>query len=237
MNRKTNLRSSAPSPSGRAGVGPWWKILCVFLLIYTIVAGFLTEVPRLPILHETIRNQYFHVCMWFAMMILLTVSLIQSIRHLSGNKMGHDLISSEAVNSGMLFGILGLITGSLWAKYTWGAWWTNDVKLNGAAITMLTYCAYLVLRNAIPDEQKRGKVAAVYNIFAYVMMLVFILIYPRMSDSLHPGNGGNPGFSKYDLDNTMRLVFYPAVIGWTLLGVWIMTIRVRIHNIKTKLEL
>src|ERR1039457_6837329 len=120
--------------------------------------------------------------------------------------------------------ILGLITGSIWARFTWGAWWTNDVKLNGAAITMLTYLAYLVLRNAISDEQKRGKVSAVYNIFAYVMMLVFILIYPRMSDSLHPGNGGNPGFSKYDLDNTMKLVFWPAVTGWTLLGVWIMTL-------------
>lgn len=216
--------------------GLWWKILCVLLLVYTIIAGFLTDVPRLPILHETIRNQYFHVCMWFAMMILFTVSLVFSIRHLASQKHEHDTIASEATNVGILFGILGLITGSIWAKYTWGAWWTNDVKLNGAAITMLTYFAYLILRNAIPDEQKRGKVAAVYNIFAYVMMLVFILIYPRMSDSLHPGNGGNPGFSKYDLDNTMRMVFYPAVIGWTLLGVWIMTLRIRLQKINIQTE-
>jgi heme exporter protein C len=215
----------------------WWKILCVLLLMYTIIAGFLSDVPRLPILHETIRNQYFHVCMWFSMMILFTVSLVFSIRHLSGNNIGLDLVASEAVNTGMLFGILGLLTGSLWARYTWGAWWTNDVKLNGAAITMLTYSAYLVLRNAIPDEQKRGKVAAVYNIFAFVMMLVFIQIYPRMNDSLHPGNGGNPAFSKYDLDSGMRMVFYPAVIGWTLLGVWMMSIRIRIQKIKSQTEL
>lgn len=215
----------------------WWKILAVLLLIYTVVAGFLSEVPRLPILHETIRNQYFHVCMWFVMMILFTVGLIYSIKHLSNQRQGDDIIASEAVNVGILFGILGLITGSIWAKYTWGAWWTNDVKLNGAAITMLTYFAYLVLRNAITDDQKRGKVASVYNVFAYVMMLVFIMIYPRMSDSLHPGNGGNPGFSQYDLDNTMRMVFYPAVIGWTLLGVWIMTLRIRIQNIKLKTDL
>jgi heme exporter protein C len=214
----------------------WWKILGVLLLVYTLIAGFLTDVPRLPILHETIRNQYFHVCMWFSMMILFTVSLVFSIRNLSSGKLEHDLIASEAANVGLLFGTLGLLTGSIWAKYTWGAWWTNDVKLNGAAITMLTYLAYLVLRNAITEEQKRGKVAGVYNIFAYVMMLVFILIYPRMSDSLHPGNGGNPGFSKYDLDNTMRLIFYPAVIGWTLLGVWIMSLRIRIQKIKLQTE-
>ena len=215
----------------------WWKILCAAFLVHTIIAGFLSEVPRLPILHETIRNQYFHVCMWFAMMILFTVSILFSIRHLSSGKQEHDSIASEATNVGIMFGILGLITGSIWARYTWGAWWTNDVKLNGAAITMLTYFAYFVLRNAFTDEQKRGKVSAVYNIFAYVMMFVFILIYPRMSDSLHPGNGGNPGFGAYDLDNTMRMVFYPAVIGWTLLGVWIMTLRIRIQNIKLKTEL
>jgi heme exporter protein C len=175
--------------------------------------------------------------MWFSMMILFTVSLIFSIRHLSSNKQEDDLVASEATNTGILFGILGLLTGSLWARYTWNTWWTNDVKLNGAAITMLTYFAYLILRNAIPDEQKRGKVAAVYNIFAYVMMLVFIMIYPRMSDSLHPGNGGNPGFNKYDMDNHMRMVFYPAVIGWSLLGIWIMTIRIRIQKIKLQNEL
>jgi heme exporter protein C len=175
--------------------------------------------------------------MWFAMITLFTTSLVFSIRYLSTQKLEHDIIASEAANTGIFFGMLGLITGSIWARFTWGAWWTNDVKLNGAAITMLTYLAYIVLRNAITDEQKRGKVSAVYNIFAYVMMLVFILIYPRMSDSLHPGNGGNPGFSKYDLDNTMRMVFYPAFIGWTLLGVWIMTIRIRIQKIKMQTEL
>ena len=215
----------------------WWKILCALFLVYVIVAGFLSDVPRLPILHETIRNQYFHVCMWFAMITLLTTSLIFSVRYLSNPKMNNDIIASEAARTGIFFGTLGLITGSIWARFTWGAWWTNDVKLNGAAITMLTYLAYLVLRNAISDEQKRGKVSAVYNIFAYVMMLVFILIYPRMSDSLHPGNGGNPGFSKYDLDNTMKLVFWPAVTGWTLLGVWIMTLRIRIQKIKLQTEL
>ena len=215
----------------------WWKVVCTVLLMYTVIAGLLTDVPHLPILHETIRNLYFHVCMWFAMMILFTVSLAYSIRHLSGTKQAYDTIASEAANTGIFFGILGLVTGSIWARATWGTWWTNDVKLNGSAITMLTYFAYLVLRNAIPDEQKRGKVAAVYNIFAYVMMLVFIMIYPRMSDSLHPGNGGNPGFGKYDIDNNMRLVFYPAVIGWTLLGVWIMTVRIRIQRIKNKFDI
>ena len=68
------------------------------------------------------------------------------------------------------------------------------------------------------------------------MMFVFIMVIPKMNDSLHPGKGGNPGFNKYDLDSNMRMVFYPAVIGWTLLGTWIMSIRVRTKLIENKIS-
>lgn len=193
--------------------------------------GLLGPVPALPILYETIRNLYFHVTMWFAMLTIFTVSLISGLRYLNGFNLKHDIVSSEAAKVGMLFGCLGLVTGSLWARFTWGAWWVNDTKLNGAAGSILVYLAYLVLRNSVEDEHKRARISAVYNIFAYFLMLVFIMILPRMTDSLHPGNGGNPGFSKYDLDNNMRLVFYPAIVGWILFAVWILNIRVRLHKL------
>ncbi|MEZ4722348.1 MAG: ABC transporter permease, partial [Flavobacteriales bacterium] len=93
----------------------------------------------------------------------------------------------------------------------------------------LAYLAYVVLRNSITDEIMRAKVSAVYNIFAFVMMVIFVFILPRMTDSLHPGNGGNPAFSGYDLDSTMRMVFYPATIGWILLGLWISEVRYRME--------
>ncbi len=210
----------------------WWKALCAIFLIYTVVAGFLMPVPALPILHESIRNLYFHVCMWFAMMFILTVSLVYSIKFLMNPKEDFDIIASQCANTGLIFGVLGLITGSLWARYTWGAWWINDPKLNGAAITLLSYFAYTVLRNSMDDEAKRSRVSAVYNIFAYVMLIVFVMIYPRLSDSLHPGNGGNPGFNQYDLDNHMRMVFYPAVLGWLLLCSWIASVNIRLERIK-----
>ena len=99
----------------------WWKILTVILLIYTIIAGFLFKVPELPILHETIRNLYFHVTMWFGMMIILFVSLIYSIKYLSGFNQKYDVIASEAANVGIYMGLLGIATGMVWAKFTWGA--------------------------------------------------------------------------------------------------------------------
>lgn len=208
--------------------------MAVLLVLYAIIGGFLGDVPALPILNETIRNLYFHVTMWFAMMIIMTISLVYSIRYLSGFKREHDFIAAEAANTGLFFGFLGLFTGMLWARFTWGTWWVADPKLNGAAITVLIYLAYTILRNSMDEEQKRAKVAAVYNIFAYTLLVVFLMVLPRMTDSLHPGNGGNPAFSTYDLDSKMRMVFYPAVTGWTLLGVWIMTLNVRIRKIKSK---
>ena len=146
------------------------------------------------------------------------------------------VIGKQMVNTGIVFGLLGLLTGSIWAKFTWGAYWTNDIKLNGSAITMLVYFAYLILRSSMDEEQKRGRIAAVYNIFAFVMLIVFIGVLPRMYDSLHPGNGGNPAFDSYDLDSNMRLVFYPAVAGWILLSLWIANLNIRINKFKDKIE-
>lgn len=214
----------------------WWKALGVIIIFYTIVQGFLGEVPRYFILNESIRNMYFHVTMWFSMIILMLASVVYSVKHLSKGDRLNDLRAKELAITGTVFSIAGLITGAIWAKFTWGAFWVNDPKLNGAAVTFLIYLAYFVLRNSVEDAQKRGRLAAVYNIFAFVMMIVFIGILPRLSDSLHPGNGGNPGFGQYDLDNNMKMVFYPAVIGWILIGVWMTTLKIRYQKLIWKRE-
>ena len=207
----------------------WWKILGAVLVMYATVAGFLHSVPKLPILHESIRNLYFHVPMWFSMIILFAVSVFHSIKYLTTNNATHDLKAVESVNVGVVFGILGIVTGAVWAKFTWGQAWSFDVKQNFAAIALLLYFAYLVLRNAIDEEQKRAKISAIYNIFAFPMMVVLLFVLPRLSDSLHPGNGGNPGFNSYDLDSRMRMVFYPACLGWILIGYWIYTLKFRVR--------
>ncbi|WP_428330755.1 cytochrome c biogenesis protein [Mucilaginibacter sp.] len=212
----------------------WWKVLVVILIIYTLIAGILFGVPRLAILHETIRNLYFHVPMWMAMLTVFTISVFFSVLYLRTEKEEYDLIAVECVNTGMLFYSLGLLTGMLWAKYTWGAFWSGDPKQNSAAIAFLLYCAYLVLRNSIDEEQKRAKISAIYNIFAFPIMIVLIFVLPRLTGSLHPGSGGNPGFNKYDLDSRMRVVLYPAFIAWSFLAIWIASIRYRIRLIEYK---
>src|SRR6476659_6905494 len=126
----------------------WWKILSILLLVYAMTAGFLSPVPRLAILNETIRNLYFHVPMWFGMTFLLLLSWIYSIWYLVKGKSSLDIVAVEASNTGVTYGILGLITGMMWARFTWGTFWTNDPKLNAAAVGMLIYFAYFILRGS-----------------------------------------------------------------------------------------
>jgi len=205
----------------------WWKIVCIVLLGYTVVGGLLMPVPRLDILNETIRNLYFHVPMWFTMLVLYGCAFVYSIKYLRSNDLKDDLYAVQLTNTGIFFSILGMATGMEWAQFTWGAAWSNDPKQLGTAMSMLIYFAYLILRSGIKDEEKRAKISAVYNVFAFAMMIPLIFILPRMVDSLHPGNGGNPAFKQYDLDSNMRMVFYPAVAGWIGLGLWIASLKIR----------
>lgn len=204
------------------------------LVLYSVIAGLLMGVPRLAILNETVRNLYFHVPMWFAMVVMFSHSVYFSVRSLSTQNPDDDLKAVESVNVGVLFGILGMVTGMTWAKFTWGQYWSFDPKQNFSAISLLLYFAYLILRNAVDEEQKRAKISAIYNVFAFPMMIVLIFVLPRLKDSLHPGNGGNPGFNMYDLDSRMRMVFYPAVLGWILIGYWVYTLRYRINSLFNK---
>lgn len=183
------------------------------------------------ILNETIRNLFFHVPSWFAMMFLMTISLVYSMRYLRHSKFEHDIYAGNFARVGLVFAAIGLLTGSVWARFTWGAWWVSDPRLNGAALGVLVYLAYFVLKSSVNDSEKAARLGAVYNIFAYAMMMLFIMVLPRMTDSLHPGVGGNPAFSQYDLDDNMRLIFYPAVIGWIGIGLWIAQLRNRMDRI------
>lgn len=222
----------------------WWKIVCVVLLVYAVVGGLLMPVPALPQLQETIRNLYFHVCMWFAMMILFGVSVVHSIQFLNTGNLKKDISARAYASTGIVLGLLGYATGAIWASYTWAdpnnpayasfGSIVREPKLIGAAIALLIYFAYFVLRSSIPDLDQRARVSAVYNIFAFAMLFPSIWIIPRILPSLHPGKEGNPALNFNDIDARMRMVFYPAVIGWTLLGVWITTLKIRISFLKEK---
>jgi heme exporter protein C len=213
----------------------WLKITALILLVYVHVGGLLFDVPRLNILNETIRALYFHVPMWFGMIFLYGMSVYHSITYLRKPNHNADISAASYANVGTIFGLLGIFTGMIWANYTWGSPWHGDPKQNGAAIALLVYLAYFVLRGSVDNEEQRARLSAVYNIFAFAAMIPLIFIIPRMTSSMHPGNGGNPGFNMYDLDSKMRLIFYPAVVAWFLMGWWVTDIKIRTKKYQERL--
>ncbi len=209
----------------------------VLLLIYVIVGGLLFEVPDLPVIRQSIRNIYFHVGMWFGMIFILFAGMVFSVRYLLTNRPYEDMKALAAVKTGLLFGVLGLITGMVWAQFTWGSFWVNDPKLNGAVVGVLIYCAYIVLRSSVEDRDKRARLAAVYNVFAFVLFFVFIMIVPRTAaHSIHPGVDGNPALATGDLAPEMRIVFYPAIAGWFIMTWWLYTLLFRAGKLEAGID-
>ncbi len=190
--------------------------------------------PYRGILYETIRNTFFHVAIWMAMFVLLIVSLIYSIKYLKGKSLEDDAVASSFTQVAIGFGLIGMATGSVWAKTAWGAYWPNDPKLNMSVVALMIYMAYAILRSSFTGDDRRAQVSAAYNIFAFCAMIPLIFIIPRLTSSLHPGNGGNPALGGEDLDNTLRMIFYPAIIGLTLLGVWISSLLYRVRKVELK---
>ena len=197
---------------------------------FSVEKGF--TYPYRNILMETLRNLYYHVPMWFAMMVLFAVSAFKSLQVVRKERWDLD-DEVEAYNTvGLVLGLLGLVTGMIWAENAWGRFWSWDIKQTTSAITLFMYSAYFLLRTGIRDKVQKYRLGNAYNLFCFALLIPLLFIIPRMMDSLHPGNGGNPAFAQDDLDNTMRLVFYPAVIGSILLGFWISELAIRIKRIK-----
>ena len=240
-------------PPNLAAVEELWKSSTMQKGDLTAYEGM--SFPYRSLLSETIRNTYFHVSLWFAMMFLFIAAVVYSIKYLVRKSRQErqeipDIVSLTEVSRleradiwalvftgvGMLFGILGLLTGAVWAKYTWGSYWNWDIKQFTTLIALLIYGGYFVLRGAFPDPERRARLAAVYNIFAFACLIPLIYILPRLSTtSLHPGAEGNPAMGGEDLDSTMRMVFYPTIIGWTLIGGWMAGLAYRARLIAERL--
>ena len=209
-----------------------FRILTVALLAHVLWTGLNLRVPNINILNNSIRNVIYHVPLWIAMNTVFLGSFVLSIAYLIKPEKRIDMAVDACVQIGVLFGVLGFLTGMVWAKVTWGMYIVPDIKVIGSFITLLIYLAYKVLRNAIDEPTKRARVAAVYNIMAFTAMIVLIWILPRVQDSLHPGNGGNPLFKSYDMDGSIRPVFRLSLLAFSFLACWLSNIRYRMIKVE-----
>ena len=196
-----------------------------------LVLGVTAPVTNLPILEQTARNLYFHVPMWFVLYAGAIAGAWHAGRYLATGRTVHDVRSEAAWRVSTAAGVVALLTGVVWARFTWyvgtDIWWNGDPRQTMVAVQLLISGAYFVLRGQIDRPRTRARLSAVYALFATATMPFLTYVLPRRLASLHPGAEGNPAFSQMDIAPQMRWVFYAAAVGFLLLAWWVYTQRVR----------
>jgi len=138
----------------------------------------------------------------------------------------------------MVFCILATVTGAVWAKFTWGEYWSWDPRQTSIFALLLIYGALFALRSAVENEEKRATLSAVYSIIAFVTVPFFVFIMPRIMKGLHPGSADDTNAGpvvNFKMNSNMYLVFVLSVVAFTILYFWMWRVGSRSLNIKEKL--
>src|SRR5262245_65441924 len=159
--------------------------------------------------------------------------MLQSALYLWRRDLRHDDHAAAAAELGLLFTIGATVSGSLWAKAMWGSYWNWDPRETSIFFLFLIYAAYLALRSAIDQEERRARLAAVYAVIAFVSVPFLVFVVPRIYFSLHPDPIINPR-GKLDMDPRIRVVFFALLAGFTGLFYWVLQLRVRVARLERR---
>lgn len=146
--------------------------------------------PYVPGLGERMRIINFHVPVAWVAVLAYLFSMVYSVLYLRRRDPAMDAKAASAAALGTVFCILATVSGMIWAKFNWGAYWNWDPRETSIFMLLLIYAAYFTLRSAIPTDDARARLSAVYNILAAVTVPFFIFILPRITSGLHPGAAG-----------------------------------------------
>jgi heme exporter protein C len=200
-------------------------LLGIYMAAFT-AAAFLWPKPAQGFIGESSRIVFFHVpCAWTASLAFL-VAAGYSLAFLIRRRPADDDVAAGAVRLGLLFAVLALLTGSLFARIMWGSYWNWDPRESSFLLLIFLYAAYLFLRNAIEDRQRRATVSAAYALFAAVLMPFLVFVAPRVTQSLHPQTVINPQ-GKILMDTPTRVVFFAGLLGFTALFAWMLSLDTR----------
>jgi len=180
---------------------------------------------------ESARIVFFHVPVAWVAVLAFCVNLVASLRFLRGRDPVDDARAASAASLGLLFSVLATVTGSMFAKVMWGSFWNWDPREVSIAILLLVYAAYFALRQAVPDEERRGSLSAAYAVLAFVTMPFLVFVVPRIYWSLHPDTLLNTR-GAIDMESRMVQVLVASLVGFTGLFSWLYTLSVRLARIR-----
>jgi len=203
-----------------------FRLLLGLLFCAAIVASFITEKPVAGYGDE-FRIFYYHVPLAIVTFLAFFVNLIFSLRFLRTKDYLNDLKAASAAELGLVFGVLATVTGAIFARIAWGAFWNWDIRQTSIVVLLAIYGAYFALRGALEQEERRAIFSAVYSILAFVAVPTFGFVIPRLYDSLHPSDTlireGRIG-----LGPAVAMVFLASLLAFIWLFFWLFNLRWRI---------
>jgi heme exporter protein C len=213
-----------------------WRIVLFAWIAAATVAAF-TYAPLVPVLGRTTRVLYWHIPAAWVTVLALGWSMLHSALYLWKRDLRHDDHAAAAAELGLLFCVAATVSGALWSKAMWGAYWNWDPRQTSIFFVLLIYGAYLALRGAIEEPEKRARLSAVYSLIAFVAVPFLMFVVPRLYFSLHPDlvvtDGGRV---KLDMDPRIQRVFWSMVAGFTVLFTWLQGLRVRVARIERRVQ-
>jgi len=210
-----------------------WLLLPYMTAI--VIAAFLWPAPAQGFIGESSRIVFFHVpCAWTSALAFL-VAAGYSAAYLARRNPRHDDVAAGAVRLGLLFAVLALVTGALFARIMWGAYWNWDPRESSFLLLIFLYAAYLFLRAAVEDPERRARMSAAYALFAAVLMPFLFFVAPRVTSSLHPQTVINPQ-GKILMDTPTKAVFFGALIGFSGLFFWMLSLESRAARLQRRVQ-
>jgi len=207
-----------------------YKILLTIWMALIIVAAFLFTEAATGFPGQTSRILFFHVPQAWVATLSFLISMIASAVYLAKRKVKADYVALSAAELGFLFCVLATVTGSIFAKVTWGSFWNWDPRETSIVILLMIYGAYFALRSAVSDPERSRVFAGVYAILAFVTVPFLVFVVPRITTSLHPEdtmNPANPGMAPKTLK-----VFLGSLFAYTGLYIWMLRLRIRILRLE-----
>jgi len=208
------------------------------LLFLTAVGMVFFYAPLEAVMGQVQRVFYFHVANAWVGMLGFMVAAIAGIAYLRKGDRKWDIVGLSAIEISFVFFFTAIVSGSIWARGSWGTWWTWDPRLTTAAICELVYAAYFLLRQGIDDPDRRARFGAVYALLSFISVpLTFISI--RIFRTIHPviiGSGGSGAEGSFDMSPRMLQTFIFSLITFSIIFADLLWHRIRLGKLAEEAE-
>jgi heme exporter protein C len=209
----------------------------ILLLIATLMVFFYAPLEAVMGLVQKVF--YFHVAAGWVGMLSFMVAAFAGVAYLRTSHRKWDIVGLSAVEIGMVFAFINIVTGSIWARPIWNTWWTWDPRLTTATIMMLIYAAYFMLRSGIEEPDRRARFGAVYAIIGFLSVpltffsaRLFRTIHPIVIGTNQPGAEGT-----FDMTSSMLVTFLFSLLTFTFIFADLLWHRIRLGRLADKVEL